>query len=240
MPGGQSQGVGFGNAGVDDPGGVFGAQDGQSAGGRHGRGEGVERFVLAGQVQEFLPDDVLIAYPGGVFQEAGGAVEEAGVVVEDLFGFGRGKSFSLDGGYVQQFYAGQVFDLLQGGDQLRDVVPVGDLPVGDVEGSEKVVGVDPSEEILQVFFQCARYRIDADGVVVEHDQQVGAGTPGVVQGFEGHARGNRSIADHGDVLGVGVAPELVGKGHAQGGGNRGGTVSGTEGVVRAFSAGGKA
>ena len=79
----------------------------------------------------------------------------AGVVVEDLFGFGRGKSFSLDGGYVQQFYAGQVFDLLQGGDQLRDVVPVGDLPVGDVEGSEKVVGVDPSEEILQVFFQCA-------------------------------------------------------------------------------------
>ena len=104
--GGQSQGVGFGNAGVDDPGGVFGAQDGQSAGGRHGRGEGVERFVLAGQMQEFLPDDVLIAYPGGVFQEAGGAVEVAGVVVEDLFGFGRGKSFPFDGGYVQQFYAG--------------------------------------------------------------------------------------------------------------------------------------
>ena len=72
-------------------------------------------------------------------------------------------------------------------------------------------------------------------VVVQDDQQVGRQRAGVIQGLEGHARGHRSVADHGDDAPI-IAEPLGADGHAEGGADRGARVPDTERVVLAFRA----
>ena len=91
-----------------------------------------------------------------------------------------------------------------------------------------------AHQARQVLVQCAHGRADGHVVVVEHHQHVGqgpsVGVARVVHGLEGHARGHGAIANDGH--GAPVLPlELRGAGHAQGGGDGGGTVPYAKGVV---------
>ncbi len=81
--------------------------------------------------------------------------------------------------------------------------------------------------------------VNGDAVVVEDDEDIAVGDAGVVQAFEGQAAGHGTVADDGDVLAFGFAPEFGGHGHAEGGGNGGGGMAGRESVVFALERGRK-
>ncbi len=91
------------------------------------------------------------------------------------------------------------------------------------------------ENLGQVVGQPADVARDRHVVVVEHHQHVGADFRGVVERLEGHAGGERAVADHRDGLAL-LAFQTGGDRHAQGGADRGAGMADAEGVVFALRA----
>ena len=87
----------------------------------------------------------------------------------------------------------------------------------------------------QVIVQATHGLVDGDAVVVEDDDDVGFGEPHIVEGFESLTACERAVADDGDMFAGEVTLHLRRHGHAEGRRNRGGTMTGTEGVVGAFA-----
>ena len=85
---------------------------------------------------------------------------------------------------------------------------------------------------------------DRHVVVVEDDDEAGMQRAGVVHRLVGHAGTHRAIADDGNdmavVLDAACGLEVAAHGHAEAGGDRGGGMGGTEGVVFALRAPGEA
>ncbi len=101
-------------------------------------------------------------------------------------------------------------------------------------------GLDETDaEASQVRAEGADVVTDAHLVVVEDDEHVGLGGAGLVEGGEGHASGERAVADDRDDLLVGAA-QIAGAGEAEGGGDAGTAVAGAVGIVRALGARGEA
>ena len=73
-------------------------------------------------------------------------------------------------------------------------------------------------EVFEVIGEGALRLGDAHAVVVEDDQQLALERAGVVEAFKGQAVDDGGIADEGDDRGVALE-ELIGAGHADGGGD---------------------
>jgi len=73
-------------------------------------------------------------------------------------------------------------------------------------------------------------------VVVQDDDETLGGGDDVVECFEGDAAGESGVTAEGDHVFIGSF-QVAGGGHAEGGGEGGASVAGTEGVVGAFIAG---
>ena len=86
-----------------------------------------------------------------------------------------------------------------------------------------------------------RARVLGNGhlVVVENDDEAMAHASGLIQGFKGHAAGERAVADDGDHVFL-AAAQIARRGHAEGRGNGRGGVAHAEVVVGAFRTVGKA
>ena len=97
----------------------------------------------------------------------------------------------------------------------------------------------PGKQAREVFIERTHRRRDRHVVVVENDQQVGVGNPGVIERFKGHAGGHRAVADdrHSAPL---LAGEACTQRHAERRGNRSARMRRAEGVVLAFRAARKA
>ncbi len=91
------------------------------------------------------------------------------------------------------------------------------------------------EDLRQVVGEPADVVRDRHVVVVEDHQHVGVDFRGVVECLEGHAGGQRTVADHGHRLTL-LALQAGGDGHAQGGADGGAGVADAEGVVLALCA----
>ena len=89
------------------------------------------------------------------------------------------------------------------------------------------------EQPREIAVQRAHRLRDRHLVVVEDDEQVGAGDAGVVQRLEGHAGAHRAVADHGDHAAVFVIA-LRRDRHAERRRNRSGRMRGAERVVFAL------
>ena len=133
-----------------------------------------------------------------------------------------------------------------GNDQTLDVLlgaarellhwrhPAEDLPSAFLDR-----GVETArEELGETVGERPDVRRDRHLVVVEHDEHVGAGAPGVIQGLERHAAGEASVADDGDDLAI--APGALRRDrHPRCRPDRRTRVADPEGVVGALAALGK-
>ena len=187
-----------------------------------------------------MPEDILVLRPDGCipdrfYQVAGIAVKPARGVVDHLVLLGLAQAFPLGGHQVQQLGPGLFPQLAQHPEQAGQVVPVYRPGIPEIQAFKKVLFAWLARFYLgQVFLEGPDTGVDADGVVVEDDKQVGPGNPCVVQGFKGHSAGDGGIADHGDVPALRVPLQAGCERHAEQGRDRGRGMAGAKGVVGAF------
>ena len=119
----------------------------------------------------------------------------------------------------------------------------GQLPVQEGEVLDGLLGVVLQElqrlavpHAVEVGGEGPHRRADRHVVVVQHHQQAGFGqVAGVVDRLQGHATGERPVADHRHTF-ERLAALIPRQGHAQGRGDRGAGMAGTEVVETAFAA----
>ena len=89
-------------------------------------------------------------------------------------------------------------------------------------------------DVSKVAVESADGFVYRDAVIVENDEDIGFGETQIVESLEGLAAGEGAVADDSDMLAPRIALHFGGYSHAEGCGDRGGAVSGAEGIVWTF------
>ncbi len=192
-------------------------------------------------------------------------VEFAHSVIQRRVGFGELVALALLGDHVEELWSLEFANVLQCRDQCIQIVSVDRPDIVEAEfleqcaarchqalhvlfdasrqGAAEYLFASPAGGVIGIagegagenLGECPNWRRDRHLVVVEDHQQIHIRHAGVVQGFESHPCGHRTIADHRNRMLL-AATHLGGYRHSQRCGNRGGGVCRAKRIVRAFTA----